>query len=118
MAAGARFRPRTIPGSDAASYVTRTLSSVTYRYEARVTYRAPAAEVRRRMPWASDAVQALDERSCLHRTSDDDLDWLAFRIGMVGVDFEVDGPPELLEHLAMLGRRFARAAASAPAADA
>jgi len=30
------------------------------------------------------------------------LDWLALRIAMLGVDFEVHEPPELVEHLCAL----------------
>lgn len=110
VAPGARFAPRAIPGGDPATYLARTLSSSSARYQATVTYHAPAEEVRRCLPWAADPVEPLDDRTCLLRTSDDDLGWLAVRIALAGVDFEVDGPPELLEHLAMLGRRFTRAA--------
>ena len=109
-AAAGRFRARTIPGGDAAAYVRRTLSSATYRFEARVTYRASAAEVRRRTSGAWGELAAAGPDACVLRTSDDDLHWLAMRIAMVGVDFTVEGPPELREHLALLGRRFATAA--------
>jgi predicted DNA-binding transcriptional regulator YafY len=113
QATGARFAPRKIPGGDAARFVTRTLSSATYRYEARVTFHAPAAEVRRRMPYAWAKVEPIGDDRCEQRASDDDLDWLAMRIAMVGVDFEVDGPPELVETLARLARRLERATGAA-----
>jgi len=118
-AAGARFRPRTIPGGDAARYVARNLSSAPQRYATTVTYHAPADEVRRRMPRGFGDVTPAGADACELRTSDDDLDWLAMRIGMVGVPFSIDGPPELAERLATLGRRFADAAADvAPQAPA
>jgi predicted DNA-binding transcriptional regulator YafY len=107
---GGRFRPRTVPGGDPAAYVIRSLAGLTHRYEARVTFHAPAAEVRRRIPKAWGEVEALGDGSCVHRTGDDDLDWLTLRIGAVGIDFSVDGPPELVEHLARLGRRLIAAA--------
>jgi predicted DNA-binding transcriptional regulator YafY len=106
---GVRFRPRAIPGGDAARYVARNLSTAPHRYAARVTYHAPAEEVRRRLPRGFGDVTPAGGDACELRTSDDDLGWLAMRIGMVGVDFTVDGPPELVEHLATLGRRFAAA---------
>ncbi len=109
---GGRFKPRPVPGGDAAAYVMRNLSSVVYRYEAQVTYRAPAEQVRRRVPPGWGEVRELDARTCVQHMSDDDLDWLAYRIGMAGVDFEVDGPPELLERLARVGARFTAAAAA------
>ena len=38
------------------------------------------------------------------------------RIAMLGVDFEVHEPPELVERLGALGRRLRRAVASSPTA--
>jgi predicted DNA-binding transcriptional regulator YafY len=108
---GRRFNLRTVPGGDPAAFVRRSISRLTYRYEATVTYAAPLARVRSRLPGGWGSVQALDEHSCVYRTSDDDLDWLAFRIGMAGADFAVEGPPELLEALARVGQRFLTAAA-------
>ena len=48
-------------------------------------------------------------RRCEFRTGDDDLGWLALRVAMLGVDFEVHEPPELLEHLRALAARLSRA---------
>jgi predicted DNA-binding transcriptional regulator YafY len=110
-ATGVRFAPRALPGgADAATYVARNLSGAPYRYEARVTLHAPAEEIERRVPHVRGRLDPLGPASCEYRTSDDDLDWLAMRIGMIGVEFEVDGPPELLERFAALADRFARAA--------
>ena len=47
------------------------------------------------------------------RTSDDSLDWLAMRIGMLGYEIEVHEPPELVERFAELAARFG--AGGAPA---
>jgi predicted DNA-binding transcriptional regulator YafY len=105
--------PRAIPGGDPAAFVRRSITKLTYRYAATVTYRAPAGEVRARLASGWGEVRELDEGSCSYRTSDDDLEWLAVRIGMAGADFAVDGPPELLAALARLGRRFAAAAGEA-----
>ena len=107
--AGTRFKPRTIPGGDAARYVARNLSTAPHRYVTRVVYHAPAEEVRSRIPRGFGDVTPAGDGTCELRTSDDDLGWLAMRIGMVGVDFTIDGPPELVEHFATLGRRFAEA---------
>ena len=41
---------------------------------------------------------------------DDDLAWLALRVAMLGVDFEVREPPELIEHLQAIADRLSRAA--------
>ena len=106
-AAHRRFNARTIPGEDPAAFVRKSISKLAYRYEATVTYHAPVERLRGRLPSGWGSIEAGDERTCVYRTSDDDLDWLALRIGIVGVDFTVEGPPELLEALADIGRRFA-----------
>ena len=55
-------------------------------------------------------IEPIDDATCEYRTGDDDLHWLAMRIAMLGVDFEVHEPPELREHLRMLAERYRRAA--------
>ena len=78
-----------------------------------MTLHAPVAEFERR-PYLWGTVEALDERRCTYRTSDDSLDWLAMRIGMLGVDFEVHEPPELVERCEQLATRFAAGARLIP----
>ena len=106
---GVRFSPRTLPAKDAADYVARSISAWASRFEARVTLRAPAEAIRKRVPSHWGTVEPIDDDACELRTSDDDLDWLALRIAMLGVDFEVREPPELREHLRAMGRRLERA---------
>ena len=106
--AGARFVPRTVPGNDAAAFVAARLRDAPARYQARVTVHAPAAELeRRRYLWG--VVDARGEHACEYRTSDDSLDWLAMRIGMLGLEFEVHEPPELVARFEQLAARFDRA---------
>jgi predicted DNA-binding transcriptional regulator YafY len=112
---GVRFDPRELPANDAAAYVTRSISAMPSRYEARVTLNAPAETVRKRFGGGWGKVEPLDERTCEYRTGDDNLDWLALRIAMLGVDFEVHEPPELVEHLAALAQRVGRATQAAGA---
>jgi predicted DNA-binding transcriptional regulator YafY len=108
--AGTRFAPREPPGGDAAAYVAARRSSAPYRHQARVTLHAPAGELARRAPYLWGSVEAIDERTCEYRTNDDSLDWLAMRIAMLGVEFEVHEPPALAERLRALAGRFERAA--------
>jgi len=73
-----------------------------------------AEEIRRRVrSYWGGAIKAIDAHSCEYTTGDDDLAWLAFRVAMLGVDFEVTEPPELVEHLRALARRLERATAAA-----
>lgn len=115
--AGLRFTPRELPADDPATYVSQSISAAPSRYEARVTLHAPADEMTARRPFLADAVAPLGERSCEYRTGDDDLDWLAVRIAMLGVDFEVHEPPELIERMGELAARLARATAPGAAAS-
>ena len=65
------------------------------------------------MPHHWGTIEPIDERTCEFRTGDDDLGWLAMRIAMLGVDFEVHEPPELAEHLRVIADRLTRATARA-----
>jgi predicted DNA-binding transcriptional regulator YafY len=105
---GVRFEPRTLPARDAAAYVAQSLSAAPARYEARVTLHAPAEELNRRR-WLGGSVEPLDDGRCLYCTSDDNLDWLAIRIAMLGYEFEVHEPPELVERLREVSGRITRA---------
>jgi len=106
---GVRVKPRELPGKDAAAYVARSITGARYRYEARVTLHAGAAELTSRVPVYWGAIEPTDADTCEYRTSDDDLRWLALRILMLGVDFEVHEPPELVAHLRALAARLERA---------
>jgi predicted DNA-binding transcriptional regulator YafY len=108
--AGSRFEPRALPNDDAAAFVAANLSGAPSRYQARVTLHAPAQEVAERALLAGSTVEAIDKRTCELRTSDDSLDWLAVRVAMVGVEFEVHEPPELVARVRELAARLERAA--------
>jgi predicted DNA-binding transcriptional regulator YafY len=106
---GVRFEQRDLPARDGAAYVSQSLSAAPNRYEARVTLHAPFDSMRRWVPGHWGTLEALDEERCVLRTGDDDLDWLALRLMMFRVDFDVHEPEELREHVRMLGRRMERA---------
>jgi predicted DNA-binding transcriptional regulator YafY len=110
VSTGVRFVTRKLPAKDAAAYVEQSITGAPNRFEARVTLHAAAEEVTSRVPAYWGAVEPIDAQTCEYRTGDDDLRWLALRIAMLGVDFEVHEPPELLEHLRALARRLERAA--------
>jgi predicted DNA-binding transcriptional regulator YafY len=106
---GVRFDPRRLPAKDAAAYVERSIAGAPTRYEAVVTLHAPAEQISNRIPAYWGAVEPIDAQTCRYTAGDDDLGWLALRIAMLGVDFEVQEPPELIEHLRALGSRLRRA---------
>jgi len=110
VSTGVRFVPRTLPAKDAAAYVKQSITGAPNRFEAIVTLHAAADALTRRVPADWGALEPIDAHTCIYRTGDDDLRWLAWRIAMLGVDFEVHEPPELIEHLRALASRLARAA--------
>jgi predicted DNA-binding transcriptional regulator YafY len=109
-AAGRRFTPRELPVKDAAAWVAQSIAGAGSRYEARVTVHAPAEEVAKRLPYVAGALEPIDAQRCEYRTSDYDLEWLALRVAMLGVDVDVHEPPELIERLKALAGRLRRAA--------
>jgi len=106
---GARFTPRTLPAKDAGAYLEQSIARTANRFEALVTLHAPAEDITSRIPSSWGIITPLDAHTCQCRTGEDDLRWLALRIAMLGVDFEVHEPPELVEHLRALAARLARA---------
>jgi predicted DNA-binding transcriptional regulator YafY len=106
---GVRFTPRKLPAKDAVAYVEQSIAGARNRFEARVTLHATAAEITSRGPIHWGGIEPIDGHTCEYKTSDDDLRWLALRILMFGVDFEVHEPPELVEHLQGLALRLRRA---------
>ena len=110
---GVRFHPRTLPAKDAAAYVRQSLATAPYRYEARVLVHAPADELRRRR-WLGGTVEEVGEAACRLVTSDDNLDWLAMRVAMLGWDYEIEGPPELVERLHLIADRIWRGTGDRP----
>src|SRR5881396_939645 len=111
---GVRFTARRLPAKDAAAFVKESIIGAPNRFEARVTLRAAANEIASRVPARWGTVEPIDEHTCEYRTGDDDLGWLALRVAMLGVDFEVQEPPELLEHLRVLAERLEHAARPRP----
>ena len=107
---GQRFTPRELPeGGDLAAYVSRRVSAAAWRYHARVRVQAPAEEIRRLVPAAAGEVEAVDAGSCLLHTGADTLETVAVYLGMLGADFKVGEPPELVAHLRDLADRYRRA---------
>lgn len=104
-ATGARFRPRELPGGDAAAFVRNQMASIPTKYQVAVRVHAPAAEVTRVVSrWGT--VEPIDEESCTLLMSVDDLEWPAMVLGSVRADFEVLDPPELIDHLRSVGELF------------
>ncbi|MGW0970632.1 helix-turn-helix transcriptional regulator [Streptomyces sp. NPDC002516] len=110
FATGARFVPRELPDGDAAEFLRRSMYGRQETYTFDVVFAAPAEFVAARVPAWVGAPEAIDEHSCrLRAASSDSVDWLAVRIAMVGCDFTVREPRELVDYVKVLGARLSRA---------
>jgi predicted DNA-binding transcriptional regulator YafY len=117
---GARFTPRPLPAQDVAAYVSQSIASAPYRYQARILFRAPLAEVAARTSPAAGArvtaapapgrLEAAGPDACVLHTGSNSLDELALYVGLKGFDFQVLGPPELIGVLRSLSGRLLRGA--------
>lgn len=105
---GARFRPRGLPAEDAAEFVRGSLTEPPRSYRVEALVEASAETVRDRIGrWCT--VEEVDARTCRVRMTSDTLDWPTMALGVVGADFHVLEPPELLDQLDDWAARFARA---------
>jgi len=104
---GQRFRPRELPGDDAAAFVAAGIRSMAQRYDVRLRIALPAdvveADIGR---WATVTA---DGDGCRVHMPTESLDWPVMVLARLDAEFVVEGPPELREVLAIAAERFSRA---------
>jgi predicted DNA-binding transcriptional regulator YafY len=107
---GARFRPRSLPAVDAASFVREALGALAPApVEIEVLIRAPLSSVDAAIgQWARS--EAVDDATTRSLITSDGYDWALFALGIVDADFTVVSPPEFAERARSWGDRFVRAA--------
>lgn len=103
---GPRFTPRRPPDEDARRWASWEVAVGQYRYQARFTVRAPAHVVAARVTPTSGLVEPIDEDSCTLRAGSNSLDGLAVHIAVLGFEFTVHEPPELVERVRVLADRL------------
>ncbi|MBA8825946.1 putative DNA-binding transcriptional regulator YafY [Saccharopolyspora lacisalsi] len=104
------FPPRELPAPDAATYLTRSFASASYRYTVWVTVRLPAEEVRTRLlaPVPGD----IDDRGpeeCLVRISADSADLVTQYVAATAAldaEITIDAPAEISHRVRHAGRRL------------
>ena len=106
---GRRFRPVELPGGDYPAFVLRTTAFAGWKVHVRITVHAPAAEVLSRINPTVGVVEAVDDNTCVLVTGADSVETVAVYIGMLGLDFTVSEPPELVAHLATVASRYMKA---------
>ena len=107
---GRRFTPHPLPGGDYTAFVLRQVAFSGWSVHARIAVGAPAEEVLARINPTVGVVESVDADHCVLVTGGDSIEIIAVYIGMLGLDFHVSEPPELVEHVARLGERYRRAA--------
>ena len=106
---GLRFTPRAAPDGDFAAYVSRSVSTAGYDYQAVILFHAPLEKAAERIPAAAGKLDAVDEHTCLLRTGATSLEMLSMYLAWTGFEFEVREPPELIERMRAVADRFRRA---------
>lgn len=103
-----RFRPRAVPGGDAAAFVTAGIVTASARHRVDVTIAAPADRVRAEAGQWGEVTEDADgtSRLVLHAES---LDWAAFVLGSLGASFTIHEPPELADRLDAWAELFRKA---------
>lgn len=109
--AGPRFVPRE-PPADAADHIMRGVSAAAWRYRARIIVHAPAERVTERINSSVGTVEPVDDDTCVLHTGADTLETMAVYVGLLGIDFTIDDPPELRTVIGELSERYRRAAAA------
>lgn len=103
-----RFRPREVPGGDAAAFVQQRIRQFDATYEVSAVVHRPAAEVPGRLGrWIE--LTDLPGGRCRLRMTTDSLDWAALALGTTGAELSEVTPPELVALLGEWGARFQRA---------
>ncbi|HEX3783414.1 MAG TPA: YafY family protein [Pseudonocardiaceae bacterium] len=105
---GARFRQRDLPAADAAAFVRAGIENAPMPLDVEIVVDAPVDVVRARIGrWST--IEAIDETRSRVRMTADSFDWPIMALGVLGADFHVVSPPELLDQLHDWSRRFGRA---------
>lgn len=111
LSLGTRFTPRKPPDGDFAAYVARSVSYTPYQYHIEVILHGSLEKASERIPSGAAMLEAVDEHTCLLRAGAASLDTISVYLALVGFEFEVREPPELMERVRWLAERFARAGA-------
>lgn len=105
---GRRFTPVDFPG-DLTEFVVREVARTGWAVHVRVRIHAPAEEVLARINPAVGTVEAIGDTESVLVTGGDSVEVVAVWISMLGLDFSVTEPPELVDNLRALSLRYARA---------
>ena len=103
---GNRFAQREPPEGGFAAYASRSVAYSPYAYKARVRLSAGVQAVAERIPPSVGILEAIDEGTCVLHTGAMSLDAMSVWMALIGFDFVVEDPPELVERVGLLAERF------------
>ncbi|MDQ3404145.1 MAG: YafY family transcriptional regulator [Actinomycetota bacterium] len=106
---GPRFVPRDPPAEDIAAYTAYGLSNRAYTHRAVVTLHMPMAEAAEHITPTSGVLEPIDDVTCRLRAGAHHLDGIALWISLLGCEFEVHEPRELVDSLRAMADRLDRA---------
>ncbi|MEW2115695.1 YafY family protein [Streptomyces sp. NPDC005474] len=106
---GPRFTPRTPPADDLAAYVSKGVSTRAYASHAVVRLLAPIEEAAERISPSAGTLEPDGEEACLLRTGAASLDVMVIHVMVMGFEFEVLEPPELVDAIRVSRDRLSRA---------
>ena len=104
-----RFKPRKPPGGDFASFVSNSISQIPYPYRARVVLHTSVEAIASRIPPSAGVLEPIDQDSCLLRTGSHSLEGITIHLMLLGIDFRVEEPAELIAYMRAVGDRLGRA---------
>src|SRR5262249_35818043 len=107
---GQRFVPRQVPGGDLSAFVSRSVATSPYTFQAEVVIFAPYEEISQRISPLAGRLERVDDGTCRLLTGGNQLGALAIYIAALRADFEVVKPDELIAELTPLAKRLLRAA--------
>jgi hypothetical protein len=94
--------------------VVREVARTGWAVHARLVIDAPAEEVLARINPAVGTVEPRPDGRSVLVTGGDSLETVAIWISMLGLDFAVERPAELIDHLRVLCDRYTNAVAHSP----
>jgi predicted DNA-binding transcriptional regulator YafY len=109
--AGVRFAVRTLPATDAAQFVSRSLRSMPMSHHATVVAHCTPEAAARALLWADADVEPIDDHTSRVSVRANSLEWLVSIVVMLAVvgDVEVHEPPEVVARVRNLSVRLTRA---------
>ncbi|GHB42375.1 MULTISPECIES: helix-turn-helix transcriptional regulator [Streptomyces] len=105
---GPRFTPRQPPADDLAAYVSKGVSVRAYATHAVVRLLVPKEEAAQRISPSAGTLEAESDGSCILRTGAASLDVMVIHVMLMGVEFEVLEPVELVEAIRTARDRLSR----------